>query len=531
MVKFSIVTPIKDEKHLIPRTLPSYYEVNPSEVILCLDKPAPKHIVDIIRKVAKAHKAESITRIVEVERNPEYTFHQAWVRRKGFLQAKYDRILTTDIDLVINKKVLKAVEMVGADNVALVSCCKFRTPNSLTDLWRCFGRQILRLIYLVVGRYTKKGLRMTLFSGLYALYKPYWLETDELNAVKDLVNPKQTVRGEKVKAEGVCLGEDTFLRNCLEKQYRVVYLKDVGSKCLSDLLHDHPHVQFELGRYNSVIGRSFLGAIIHTVLHAHKYYLRGYLSESRKIKFNDKRQEYSLEKAREYWQYSPCSIGSSKTISMELKRKTDDYIKRFIERSIEERNIKEGAMVYRRKVSDWIKKERVKYVLDFGCGLGQDGVYFSRKLNVKVTFADIVESNTRLTSRYNQIWGIPTQSIFIDSDPKTFAFPEVYDMIFANGVLHHAPEAKEIVQNLTNFLVYNGIFICMLYTPKHFKATRARNLEAYARKSEGLAPIENPYSDYYDEKKARDLFIGFALLDKWTTHKGKFGWYVFGRED
>ena len=74
---FSIVCPIKDEVHLIPITLPSFYSVNPSEVILCLDKPAPKNVVEVIRKVARKCKAEKITKIIEVERRPDYKFHQA----------------------------------------------------------------------------------------------------------------------------------------------------------------------------------------------------------------------------------------------------------------------------------------------------------------------------------------------------------------------------------------------------------------------------------------------------------------------
>jgi hypothetical protein len=119
-------------------------------------------------------------------------------------------------------------------------------------------------------------------------------------------------------------------------------------------------------------------------------------------------------------------------------------------------------------------------MMDFGCGLGQDGLHFARKLGLRVTFADIVPSNAALTAR---------------------------------------------------FLNPNGLFVVMLYTASHFARTGAATLDEYAVKSEAPAPIEvaNPYSDFYDVPKAVSLFEGFDLLDQWAGYKELFGWYVFGR--
>jgi hypothetical protein len=78
-MNFSIVVPVKDEVDLIPTTLPSYYAVNPREVIVCTNKPTPKEVRQVIQNVAVACDALDITRIVEVERDPEWNFHQAHV--------------------------------------------------------------------------------------------------------------------------------------------------------------------------------------------------------------------------------------------------------------------------------------------------------------------------------------------------------------------------------------------------------------------------------------------------------------------
>jgi len=242
---------------------------------------------------------------------------------------------------------------------------------------------------------------------------------------------------------------------------------------------------------------------------------------------------YSLDKAREYWQYAPTSIGSTKMTTKELLGRPDDYLRKFVWRSIEVRNSKEGAMAYRTKILKLIIEKDVKSLLDFGCGIGQDGVYFTTNCPhaMKVTFADIVESNVKLVSRYSRVFNIRSDAIRIEN-PEIDSLTEAYDMVLANGVLHHTPKARQIVLNLKRCLKPNGIFVCMLYAPEHFKSRRARNLREYAFLSEGRLPKSarstfNPYSDFYDTAKAEKLFKSFNLLEHFATNRKKFGWYVW----
>jgi len=74
-------------------------------------------------------------------------------RRTGFLNAKYDRILTGDIDLIINRNVLKAVEKVG----------------NVLSLYRLITETMLRIFSNVI----KRKMGATSFTGLYAFWKPY----------------------------------------------------------------------------------------------------------------------------------------------------------------------------------------------------------------------------------------------------------------------------------------------------------------------------------------------------------------------
>ena len=267
-VDFSIVVPVKDEVDLIPTTLPSYYAVNPSEVIICTDKPTPRKVRQVVQKVAAAWDAMDITRIVEVERDPEYRYHQAWVRRTGFRKAKYDRILTVDADLVINKKVLKAVELVGKDNIGLVSCSKKYPYKGIQKIWRMITQKIVNLVYPIR------------FTGLYAIWRPYWLDSED-KGIKRLRSPKKIMDG---SFEEVVFGEDVYLHNCLIKKHKGVYLRDVGAVCLTADAQDKPYVQFQSGRYFASRNYNIFQILAKSILYLRFHVMLGWLYEKRKIK-------------------------------------------------------------------------------------------------------------------------------------------------------------------------------------------------------------------------------------------------------
>lgn len=279
-MRFSIVCPIKDEVDLIPLTLPSFYKVIPSEVVLCFDNPPHREAYKVAKAIANLYK-DIPTKFLLVDKNPEYIFHQAWVRRKGFLEAKYDRILTTDIDLMINKNVHKAVEMVGKNNIGLVSLSKFEYPHSLKNFYRIMGKWVLqKIVHKFVDYYRRTGISATKFTGLYCIWRPYWLGSDEREKIKKLVNPKQRLRGTRrgrwTLDDFKAMGEDTFLRDCMIKKYKAVFLPDIGALVMVDLLEDHPDIQFSKGIYFALRGRNLIGALIRTVLRGQPYYLRGH---------------------------------------------------------------------------------------------------------------------------------------------------------------------------------------------------------------------------------------------------------------
>lgn len=262
-MKFSVVCPVKDELHLIPITLPSFYEVAPSEVVLCFDDPPHEPSLQLAKYIATSY--DVATKFVFVNRNKDYAFHQAWVRRRGFLEASHNKILTCDIDLVINSSVLKAVEKVGRDNIGLVSCSKMYPQKGLGRIWKNVAYELVRHVYPIR------------FTGLYALYRPFWLDSED-EGIKKLTNPKQGSYGQ------VRMGEDSYLRDCMKRKHRCAYLKDVGATVLTFNIGDLPRIQFEHGRYFASQGYNIFRILAKAFLYWRVHIFRGWLYERRRMK-------------------------------------------------------------------------------------------------------------------------------------------------------------------------------------------------------------------------------------------------------
>ena len=200
MANFSIVCPIRNEVDIVPITLPSFYPTNPSEVILCLDKPAPKKVVDVIKRVTGLLGVAGITKVIEVEYDKEYNWQQAHVRRTGFLKASNDIILTSDIDLVLDPRISDYINLVKND-VGLVSFNKIDYPLTIRSL---------------TTNAVHKLWKHESFSGLYAFSKKAWLETEDIEHLKH-----QTTRA-----------EDTHLHYYLAKKYKSMFIINLKNLCL-----------------------------------------------------------------------------------------------------------------------------------------------------------------------------------------------------------------------------------------------------------------------------------------------------------
>ena len=283
-MEFSVVIPIRgteEELQLIPKTLPSYYAIQPSEVVLSVDEPTEdSRIVPMIKAVMQRCGAEGITRILRIKKGGVgWGDQQTKARRTGFLEAKYNKVLTGDIDLIINRNVLKAIELVGQNNIGLVSCSKFRVPHDFLSIIRLFGDTFLKQ---VIHRFEKQ-FGATTFTGLYSFWKPFWMEVEPIEKAKKFVKLKAKVRdGKPVDTSDLYgAGEDTFLRDSMCEKYECRYLKEIGGLVLTDPWEDRPIIQYGKGAYFAGQGRGLLVSLGRAIIRVQPYYMCGYLHARR----------------------------------------------------------------------------------------------------------------------------------------------------------------------------------------------------------------------------------------------------------
>ncbi len=269
--EFSIVLPVANrDKHLLPKTLPSWLALGSDDVILCLDKPAPIEIKKTIMRIVDKHQASERVTLLELERDPEWEFHQAYVRRRGFLQAKHDKILTGDTDLRVYPACLKAVELVGRDDVGLVSLQKLRT--GFTSYLRTFLLTIRRAYLKASG--SPKASKYY-FTGLYCIWRPFWIDSEKEEDAKKLKHPffAPLITG----PWGGYVGEDTLVRDSMEKKHRVLYLPQIGAHDLQTGLEERKEIQLKIGASFAYKMRSPPFVLGHSVIHLRPHVLGSYI--------------------------------------------------------------------------------------------------------------------------------------------------------------------------------------------------------------------------------------------------------------
>lgn len=270
-MKFSVVIPLKGRKYL-RENLPSWCRLNPDEIILCVDNPVSEKVREIAETIGATEKTE--IEILEIARNPDYRFHQAWARRKGFLAAKNDVILTGDIDLTVFNSCLKAVELAGKNSVGLVSLMKIRKPKGIFGLLRSFmDRYVRKLIHHTPSFSSQE--KGGYFTGLYVLFRPFWIDSED-EGIKALEDPKTAPIIVDVQYGGY-IGEDTYLKNCMEQKYRCLFLSIKGAIDHGVGLEETVSIQRKIGQWHFLKEKRISEVLVSSIINMRSSELGMYL--------------------------------------------------------------------------------------------------------------------------------------------------------------------------------------------------------------------------------------------------------------
>ncbi len=181
-------------------------------------------------------------------------YRQGGARRVGFLNAKYDIILTGDIDLTVTRNCLRAVELIQGD-IGMLSLEKDRGGGGFEEAVRGLTKRML-----------KRVRHRMFFTGLYVLNRNAWLATDDATTSKQL-----SVTTHK--------GEDLLLKEAmLRSNWKVAYLPVVGGIDHRISLEDRPAGQLEAGRKAWAQQLSPFSVTVRALIYARPLMMGRYLS-------------------------------------------------------------------------------------------------------------------------------------------------------------------------------------------------------------------------------------------------------------
>ncbi len=103
-------------------------------------------------------------------------------------------------------------------------------------------------------------------------------------------------------------------------------------------------------------------------------------------------------------------------------------------------------------------------VLEIGGGMGTDLAQFARH-GARVTDIDLSIGHLRLAQENFRLRGLDGQ--FIHHDAETLPFPDAsFDLVYSNGVLHHTPNTRQVVDEIFRVLRPGGRVIAMFYAER-----------------------------------------------------------------
>ena len=221
-MKFSVVVPLRNtpkEMELAKKSIPSIVRLNPSEIVIGMDKPVAESAIKHIEKIFEEQSFMNY-KILQVQRSTEWNFQLANVVWHCYKSCKNDKIWTCYIDATLRSEVLKGYDIVGKNEVAVVSFT-----------YRLLIKSVSQLIRYAFYRYRVR-VHSDVFTGNYWIWRPCYFEDVDVGGLKKIQNGIDTYMYKRIVDRGL---------------HKIVTLKDIGIDALDIQNEDMPWRQFQNG--------------------------------------------------------------------------------------------------------------------------------------------------------------------------------------------------------------------------------------------------------------------------------------------
>lgn len=219
---FTIVLPIRGterELKFMDKSIPSAIAFNPGELIFACDEGMDHRVHAKIIELVKKYGFTNY-KVKFFPRDSDWGFQLANVIWNCYKMAKYDKILSFDVDSSLRKEAMIGYDIIGQDRVAVCSFTKKLLIKNILDLHRF----IFYRFRVWQSNYV--------FSGIYWVYRPYYFENVNKDDFMKIRN-----------------GVDTFLTNSIMEKgiHKIVTRKEMGCDCHDYQNEDYPWRQFQTG--------------------------------------------------------------------------------------------------------------------------------------------------------------------------------------------------------------------------------------------------------------------------------------------
>ena len=209
-----------------------------------------------------------------------------------------------------------------------------------------------------------------------------------------------------------------------------------------------------------------------------------------------------IQSVQSYWNARPCNIRHS-SLPVGTKEYFDQVEKRkyFVESHIP------GFAGFER----W----KGKTVLEIGCGIGTDMINFARS-GALVTAVDLSDASLNIAKQRARIFSLEDQISFYQANVETLSScvpVKAYDLVYAFGVVHHTPNPRKAIEQITHYMTESSELRLMLYAKHSWK-----NFMIEAGFDQPEAQNGCPVVHTFDADGVRKLLSAFSILELRQTH-------------
>ena len=181
-MRFTLIAPMHNEAKYMSLWIDNVEKLDPDEVLIGLDR-----CTDLTEKLLRPHGFKTV-KYGDIPNG--FKMRGAGIRRDLYSRSSNDVIVNTSADLLLDPKIKKYVKQIG--KYGLISFGYFDYPWNIQSFER----------YLISQYSSLHG-----FAGLLALSREAWLQTENIEEVKQLLR-----------------AEDTHLHMAIKKHYQTKHI-------------------------------------------------------------------------------------------------------------------------------------------------------------------------------------------------------------------------------------------------------------------------------------------------------------------